>query len=112
MPRQIGSKNKPKNAKQLLDAVIAEYKKQGKSLTVDIKDIADMNEEQIAAAATALADNPDINIPLEFELESSVEDEDDDKLICGNCQAELDGEVSQCPHCGYNLTWANEDEDS
>ncbi len=112
MPRQTGSKNKPKNARQLLDAVITEYKKQGKSLTIDIKDIADLTDEQRTAATEALSSNPDINIPLEFELETDEGDEGDEKLICGNCRAELDGEDSTCPHCGSNLTWASEDEDS
>lgn len=112
MPRKTGSKNKPKNAQQLLDAVVAEYKKQGKTLSFDIKDIADLSPEQKTEIATAVTENPDINIPLEFELEGGDDDDDkDEKLICGNCQAELEGEDSTCPNCGCILTWTSEDED-
>ena len=103
MPRQTGSKNKPKNAKDLLDRVIAEYAKQGKKLTVNLEDMADLPDDVRASIAQQVEANPDLNIPNIFELEGEEEEE---TLTCGNCKEELDGEYSECPHCGVPLTWS------
>jgi len=104
MSRPQGSKNKPKNAKQLLDAVVTEYKKHGKNLSFELSDIENLTEEQKAKIADTAKNNPDINIPLEFELENP-EDEEDETFKCGNCGAELEGEDSSCPYCGIPLSW-------
>ena len=55
MPRPEGSKNKPKSAKDLLDKVVAEYAKQGKKLTVNLEDIADLPDDVKAFATATLA---------------------------------------------------------
>lgn len=39
----------------------------------------------------------------DFKL--SVPDSQKITYKCGACKAELDGEVSPCPHCGAELTW-------
>ena len=105
MPRPKGSKNKPKNAQALLDSVIAEYKKQGKTLSFDIKDIEDLTPEQKTEVAEAVSTNPDINIPNIFELEGEEGEEGKDTFTCGNCGKDLGEEVSPCPHCGQTLNW-------
>lgn len=106
MSRPVGNKNKPKTAAQLLKSVESAYAKQGKKMTVTIEDLADLSDEQKTEIATAAAENPNLTVPLDFELSGDgEEDEDEEKLICGNCHNELDREYSTCPHCGTPLTW-------
>tara|TARA_Y100000310_G_C20667579_1_gene808461 strand:+ start:1351 stop:1680 length:330 start_codon:yes stop_codon:yes gene_type:complete len=107
MGRPKGSGNKPKNAKSLLDSVVAVYKKQGKKLDFNISDIEGLSEEEKVDVIEATRDNPDLNIPNLFELSDNEADEGDesDEYTCGNCRASMDEPLSHCPHCGAKLRW-------
>ena len=108
MPRPKGAKNKPKNAQALLDAVIAEYKKQGKKLSTTVEDIADLSDEDKATVAKAVSENPDLNIPNIFELESEVDgngNDEADTYTCGACNRDIGEPLTHCPFCGVKLSW-------
>ncbi|MAH51855.1 hypothetical protein CMI37_38920 [Candidatus Pacearchaeota archaeon] len=106
MGRPPGASNKPKNAKELLDKVIAEYQKQGKNLTVNIEDLKNLTKTEKAAIAEEVSNNPDITIPEVFSLDDE-EDliSDSDSFECGNCHAKLEGESEICEFCGVTLRW-------
>jgi len=103
MARPAGSVNKPKKAQDLLDIVVAEYKKQGKLLSYELGDIENLSEDMKAEILAEQTANPDLNNSNIFELEG--EKEEDYLYQCGECRANLDGEDAICPHCGTTLRW-------
>lgn len=108
MAKEKGTKNKPKNAQNLLDRVVEEYKKQGKTLSYSLADMGDLTEEQKVEIAKAATENPNLNIANIFELQDNPEEgnQGDDNLYeCGQCHSKLDGEDAQCPHCRATLRW-------
>jgi len=113
MGRPKGAPNKPKTAQDLLDKITAEYSKQGKKLKYSIDEMGEMSDAEKAVVIAASAENPNVNIPDVFELESSEDDTEDgdnedgeDTFKCGNCQEELAGELPVCPSCGASLKWS------
>ena len=104
MPRPVGSKNRLKNAPDLLKEVVALYEKQGKQLKVSFEDIANLTGEQQHAIAKEVETNPDINTPEIFALDGG-ENDNEYTYKCGHCGEALEGEVALCPYCGKTLRW-------
>lgn len=107
MPRPAGSKNKAKTVAQLVELIQSAAEREG----VDVSEIlVNKAAKEIKKEDAPETDNEALKAAQEKianfkNLEIDIPQDEIDHYKCGNCQAELSGEVPECPECGAKLQW-------
>ena len=78
---------------------------EGKKLAKVNKLHSELNDEELVDKVVNKVANKLAKANEEPAVFGLVEEEDNEVYCCGNCEAELDGAVSFCPHCGVELKW-------